>query len=96
MYQLIDKYSCNIYILIIYLFLPIVIVFSNTEAKKLESDELKFKMRERTIYKQGVAFVITLPIDWIRTQELKPGDGLVPVLQEDMTLLLVPKKVVRV
>ena len=49
---------------------------------------VKMEFRRRSIFRQGLSFVITLPIDWVRNQGVKAGDTVVPVLLENGNLLL--------
>lgn len=50
---------------------------------------LTMELRRRSIFRQGLSFGITLPIDWVRSQKIKAGDIILPVVQEDGSLLLI-------
>jgi hypothetical protein len=53
----------------------------------MELNEFEIKMRSRRVFKQNAAYVVTLPIDWIRNLNINPGDELVPIICRDGLLL---------
>jgi hypothetical protein len=49
---------------------------------------MKIKFRQRRVFLQGTAFVVTLPIEWVRSQKIKGGAIIQPILQKNGNLLL--------
>jgi hypothetical protein len=52
----------------------------------------KINLRKRSVFKQGAAFVVTLPIEWVRSRKIKQGSIIQPVLQKNGNLLLALEK----
>jgi bifunctional DNA-binding transcriptional regulator/antitoxin component of YhaV-PrlF toxin-antitoxin module len=58
----------------------------------MSNNRKRLILRERTVFRQHTAYVITLPIEWVRTHGIREGDKISPLVLEDGSLLLEVQK----